>query len=322
MMQQQSKKTVLKFILSLIFLVGGVSGILIILGEDTDVKQHDIEEVDAMELEEIKEEEPFPIWMADVAAFEFFYRGEFILSQEQAKYAGLKSIIAQKALIYHLTNNGYIWDDFRTELNRSASEGLMQNEMNNPLLQDYFDELFEMLDITEEDYLNYLILGKEYDAKYASLFEKRIGLDEDGAFAETEVALNYLPYTGITEEQLDDLASKIPKDLQPMDPQPTLSFSQQVDYLTVTMDAEGDYIFTTGAYPYGLRLEERYWTIFNELERTVGMEIARVSIDAYIEAVANYSNDDPEKMKAVQEVDEYFKILKNTFDYYTFTWND
>ena len=251
----------------------------------------------------------------EITKYEMFYRDQIFYSKEAAEFFSLSETIQKYALFHHLEQHSYKWDDERRNQHRERVKSGLEYDKKDTNLRAYYEKMFDTLQITEEEYIEYyLLVNKEYEMLRQELFNKGIGLDETGAYPSGDAELTYGNLVGITEDKLNELAEKIPERLDPMEPQPDLPFVKDESRLKVTTNADGEYIFVDADY-YLIYFDETYGKFLQELNReVVKEELNLYSLKRYQEAVASYESDDAQKMKVINELGLILEILERTIE--------
>ena len=249
-----------------------------------------------------------------ITEYEMFYRGRHFSSKEAVEYFSLKETIEKYALFYFMARHHYGWDEERRHSARERVKMTMNYDMNEGGLKPYFDKMFKDLQITEEEYIDYyLLVNKEYEMLEYDLFNKHIGL-EDGSYPEGNAMKEYQNEAGITEDDLNKLAERIPEPLEPLEPQPELPFDTAAIGLPVTVNEQGDLIFieSTSLSMYG---SFAYYGLLYEIEQnTVREELNRHSFKRYQEVLRTYTSNDTQKIKTAKELDAALEILERTIE--------
>lgn len=251
----------------------------------------------------------------EITKYELFYRNESFYTNEAVEFFSLIKTIEKYALFHHLEQHGYKWDDETRATFRERIISTLEYDKKDPNLNVYLKKMFDELQITEEEYIDhYQLVNKEFEMLYQDLFNKGIGLDETGAYPSGEAEMAYSKLMGITEDEMNELAEKIPQPLDPMEPQPDLPFITNDSRLKVTKNALGEYIFVDSMY-FTLEFDEPYREILNNLNReVVKEELTGYSLKRYQEAVVSYDSEDAQKMKIVKEFDLILEILERTIE--------
>ncbi|SOC41537.1 hypothetical protein [Ureibacillus acetophenoni] len=290
-----------------------------LLKTNEHVESGEIDQVaDTQDSQQVEESQNFRMFddrTVKITKYEMFHRTPAFYSLEEVEYFSLSDTIEKYALFHHLDKHGYEMDEARRDRMREWVRGTFEYDKKDPALNDYFNKMFHVLRITEEDYIeHYLLVNKEYELLENDMYDKRIGLDEDGGYYFMDAKMDYLELAGISQLQLMKLSERIPERLEPMDPQPELPYLAEDSYLQVTKNEEGDYIFTNPSY-ISMRLGEQYEELWTELEyRIVKDVLTRFSLERYKAAVASYENDDPQKVEAAKELGEILEILDRSVD--------
>ena len=250
----------------------------------------------------------------EITKYEMFYRNQFMYSKEAVEFFGLTETIRKYALFHHLEQHDYGWDDETRNKFRERVISAFQYDLQNPDYKAYLEKMYDTLGITAEDYIEYyLLVNKEYEMLHQDVFNKGIGLTEDGAYPSGNAETAYQELIGISTADLDELALQMPEPLEPMEPQPDLPFLSEHTWQAVTTNSDGEYIFIQSMYS-SLDLSDPHRYLLFEIERVVKGELSRFTIKRYQDAVAAYENDDSEKMKVAKELAQYLEILERSID--------
>ncbi len=114
----------------------------------------------------------------EITKYEMFYRDQAFYSKEAAEFFSLNRQF-ENMHFYHLEQHGYKWDDERRGQHRERVKSGFEYDMKDENLRAYYEKMFDALQITEEEYIEYyLLVNKEYEMLHQELFNKGIGLDE------------------------------------------------------------------------------------------------------------------------------------------------
>ena len=305
--QHTPEKTYKKLILVAALIIFGIGAILVLtkllITEETQ------------QLEDPVKFRMFDDQTIEITKYEMFYRNDFFYSKEAVDFFSLSETIEKFALFHYLEQLDYKWDEEKRDIYKERIKTELEYDKKDANLNAYYEKMFAALQITEEEYIEYYVLvNREYKMLHQDIFNKGIGLDETGAYPSGEAAMVYSDLIGITEDEMNKLAEKIPEPLEPMDPQPDLPFITNDLGLKVTTNAQGEYIFVEIMY-FPKFLDEPYNDILYELEREIVKEdLTRYSIKRYQEALASYESDDVQKMKKVKELGLILEILERTIE--------
>ena len=190
--------------------------------------------------------------------------------------------------------------------------------MKNPTIKAYYEKLFSDLNITSEQYIeHYAFINTKAEKMKWEMFEKGIGLDEGMYYLSQDAFETYIALVGITEQQLDELASKIPEPLEPASEQIALPFLYEGSPAKVALNEDGQYIFTYMQGPTSL--EDEHMHLYYELKRIVQFDLTRVTFPLYEEALENYEPEDETKQQIKEELQLYFELLKRTMNSFYIT---
>lgn len=290
-----------------------------LLKTNEHVQSGEIDQVaDTQNSQQVAESQNFRMFddrTVKITKYEMFHRDPAFDSIEAVEYYSLSDTIKKYALFHHLDKHGYEMDEARRDRMREWVRGTFEYDKKDPALNDYFNKMFHVLRITEEDYIeHYLLVNKEYELLENDMYDKGIGLDEEGGYYFKEAEMDYKKLVGISDFRLMKLSERIPERLEPMNPQPELPYLTEDSYLEVTTNDVGEYIFTDPGY-LRMALSERHEEIYSEINyRIVKDDLTRFSLERYKAAVASYESDDPQKIEAANELGEILEILDRSVD--------
>ena len=299
----------------LLWIIGIIVGVIIVLaiGGFTFYKS------EVFSKESIVVEEPaetFPQYdqlTVDIAKYEYYHNDPFLYSKEEAEYYSLSTTLTNYALFHHLEKNGYTWDDERISILMQHERDALAYNMKNPTIKAYYEKLFSDLNITSEQYIeHYAFINTKAEKMKSEMFEKGIGLDEGMYYLSEEAFKNYIALVGVTEQQLNELASKIPEPLEPAPEQIALPFLYEGSPAKVARNEDGQYIFTYMQGPTSL--EDEHMHLYYELKRIVQFDLTRVTFPLYEEALENYESEDENKQQIIEELQLYFELLERTMN--------
>ena len=299
MREQQSKKPIIRFILSVMLLIVVIGALLMAFSKEKEAEtQAEFRNLDNLAIK--------------IAEYEMYYRDPHMVSKEEATFQSLYDTLEKYVLIYHLEQAGYDWDEAKRQLHEKTTREAVEYDINHPILKDYFEQMFATLGITKDDYLKqYALIEKEYELKYRYMFEKQLQVDTIGLFHSSDALGTYLNLIGMTKRQLYKLEKKIPTNTKPLDPQPDMPFPTNGYNMQVAKNEAGEYIFAS--VPTKLEYEERYSDILYALEKQLmDLELSRATLDLYKKALAAYTDEDEEQMKYAKELEAVFEVLERT----------
>lgn len=172
--------------------------------------------------------------------------------------------------------------------------------------------MFEELEITKEDYIDYYsLLEKEYESlSQLMLSPESVELAED--YYSSNSREIYMELIGVTENELNELAEKIPQSPKPLDPQPELPFKIMGErFNELAQNEDGEYIFVSVSS--GLFFDDMYSYLYFDLNnRIVKDELTRASLQRYIEAVSQYDSEDAHIVESAKEFAKVLEIIERT----------
>ena len=232
----------------------------------------------------------------EITKYEMFYRDTAFYSKEEVEYYSLNDTISSYALFHHLEKHGYKWDDETRAQKREWIQWELDYDQQDSVVNAYYEKMFETLQITEEEYIDYyLLVNKEYERLQHELYDKKIGLNKDGVYEDLDAKLAYMKLVGISPKYLNDLFRKIPEPIEPLEPQPALPFSQEDSYLEVATNSEGEYVFVI-TRRLDMYMGDAHRELLYEIRRDdVSEWLTRNNLNHYQKAVSSYKSDDPKK---------------------------
>ena len=251
-----------------------------------------------------------------IAKYEKFHRSPSFLPQEALEYYVLNETIGQHALFYHMARHDYQWDEKQRQTVREHVKLVLHNEMREDRSKAYYEKMFADLQITEDEYIDYyLLLNREAAMLEDIMFNKKIGLDEAGAYPYGDAVEEYQRLAGITRGDLNVLGGRITsKRKQPMDPQPELPFDTDQLSLQVTTNKQGEYIFTK-TIDFPTHLGYTYSAFLSDIRQDIVKEaLTRHSLARYQEALRTYKSTDAQKMEWAKELAAVLDILERTIE--------
>ena len=182
-----------------------------------------------------------------IAQYELFYRSNMFYTVKGVQFHALSDALDKYTLINYLASYNYAWSEKEEETALKMIDMKLEAEFKQPITAAYYEKMFRDLSITKEEYIrDYLLVNKEYDAIQYVYSTKNIIKEDDTSSEQTKEEL--MNRSGISYDYLEYLAMRIESHLQPLDPQPQLSFlktaADEYTYLKVAKNIDGDYIFT------------------------------------------------------------------------------
>ena len=90
--------------------------------------------------------------------YEKFYRDENIRSKEAVKSSALSEAISKYALIDFLQQQNITLSDEKRQLQLKILDEQITYDMQNPVLKQYFEKMFQELEISKQDYIQEYLL--------------------------------------------------------------------------------------------------------------------------------------------------------------------
>lgn len=275
-------------------------------------------------MEQERAENPMPLGYPvidqltlDIMTYENFYNSSTFQSSFNASYQALSDSLSMYALFYYLQEEGYEWTAESEALARQSIERAWKYDYQDAELQAYYTTMFEELDITEEEYIeHYLYLIKKQGMMHDGMFRTGVGLDNDGAYPSGQAFDTYIETAGYSVDELNTMAEKTMERPEPMEPQPELSFSRNLQQhaLKITLNEEGEYIFVDPEnFFFDIEFSPYSDLLYFIENEQLNKRLTRSTLEDYKQALAAFSSDDIEYQVA-QELLEIFVILERSIE--------
>ncbi|MER1988606.1 MAG: hypothetical protein ABS884_02760 [Solibacillus isronensis] len=218
--------------------------------------------------------------------------------------------------MYGLLN--YLKQDFEVELDEAARsnarlqlEKSLDEQMKNPYFKKYMDDILQTFDIPLSTYIDdYLLLKEEYKLLLQLMKDQNIGLDHKGRYNKGWIEARYRMAADFTwEDKFEKMWSMDDEEIvEPLEPQPDLSFPLPVYTPQIGINKEGQYAFTSiSTLPF--YLTDELQTLFDLLAETYELPVlSRYSITQYIDKLDQLKADETKKKQLLEILD----IYKNT----------
>lgn len=235
--------------------------------------------------------------------------------------------IPNKSYAYRIANEevgamyglfNYLKQDFEIELDeaerinaRVQLEKSLIEQMENPYFKKYMDNLLKVFDIPLSTYIDdYLLVKEEYELLLKLMKDQNIGLDTNGRYNKGWVEARYRMAADYTwEDKFEKMWSMDDEEIvEPLEPQPDLSFSLPEYAPQLGINKKGQYVFTY-SYTLPIYLSDEQQTLFDLLVQTYDLPVlSRYSIAQYIDKLEQLKSDETKKKQLLEILD----IYKNT----------
>ena len=218
--------------------------------------------------------------------------------------------------MYGLFN--YLNQDFDIELDEAVRnnarvqlEKSLDEQLENPYFKKYMDVLLKTFDIPLSAYIDdYLLLKEEYKLLLQLMKDRNIGLDHKGRYNKGWIEARYRMAADFTwENKFEEMWSMDNEEIvEPLEPQPDLSFPLPEYTPQIGINKEGQYAFTSiSTLPF--YLTDELQTLFDLLAETYELPVlSRYSITQYIDKLDQLKADETKKKQLLEILD----IYKNT----------
>nr|WP_231918648.1 hypothetical protein [Solibacillus silvestris] len=241
---------------------------------------------------------------------EYYYRAENIPNKSYAYRIANEEVGA----MYGLFN--YLKQDFETEIDEAARsnariklEKSLIEQMENPYFKKYMDDLLKTFDIPLSTYIDdYLLVMEEYKLLLQLMREQNLGLDHNGRYNKGWIEARYRMAADFTwEDKFEKMWLMDDEEIvEPLEPQPDLSFSLPEYAPQIGINKKGQYAFTNSSKLY---LSDEQQIVFDLLVKTFELPVlSRYSITQYIDKLDQLKADETKK----KQLHDILDIYKNT----------
>lgn len=242
--------------------------------------------------------------------YEKFYRDENMLSKEAVKSSALSEAISNYALIDFLQQQNITLSDEKRQLQLKILDEQITYDMQNPVLKQYFEKMFQELEISKQDYIEeYLLVNKEHD-----ILERN--MEESGSLIYPKSDQNdwYAKKMGISFDYLEYLAESEFIHIDPTSTDVDLPFTVSTYYYDFAKNQAGEIILTSEDFGWHRFTDEQYRLISKIEKKNNFLELARYNFNQYYKAIQQEATSENENAEVVNDLLELFKIAERSID--------
>lgn len=242
--------------------------------------------------------------------YEKFYRDENMRSKEAVKSSALSEAISNYALIDFLQQQNITLSDEKRQLQLKILDEQITYDMQNPVLKQYFEKMFQELEISKQDYIEeYLLVNKEHD-----ILERN--MEESGSLIYPKSDQNdwYAKKMGISFDYLEYLAESEFIHIDPTSTDVDLPFTVSTYYYDFAKNQAGEIILTSEDFGWHRFTDEQYRLISKIEKKNNFLELARYNFNQYYNAIQQEATSENENAEVVNDLLELFKIAERSVD--------
>lgn len=242
--------------------------------------------------------------------YEKFYRDENMRSKEAVKSSALSEAISNYALIDFLQQQNITLSDEKRQLQLKILDEQITYDMQNPVLKQYFEKMFQELEISKQDYIEeYLLVNKEHD-----ILERN--MEESGSLIYPKSDQNdwYAKKMGISFDYLEYLAESEFIHIDPTSTDVDLPFTVSTYYYDFAKNQAGEIILTSEDCGWHRFTDEQYRLISKIEKKNNFLELARYNFNQYYNAIQQEATSENENAEVVNDLLELFKIAERSID--------
>lgn len=251
---------------------------------------------------------PAPL-IIGIAKYNLFYNDTLYRTEKEAERTAIFDVLEWYTLINHLEEYGVTWPEDRREFYRQRSEAELKELKKKETFQKFYTILQSELGVTDEDYIEYLLVQYEYNMLDENMFRDRVGLQADGSYPSDYGNEEYMNEIGITDKMLNELAEEIEREklenqIDSIDP---IGLPTGIDYEydKVGLNENNEYIFIEPSY-----LDPKYLFAFSPNLKKISditrgfyrQDVNRMNIQDYLQYLNEYEAKDEEEKKIVQDL--------------------
>lgn len=252
--------------------------------------------------------------------YEVFYRDFQMASKEAVVSNALNEAIRVYALIDYLQQQEIVLSDEKRQFQRKILNEQLSYDLNDPKLKPYFEKMFQVLNIDEQDYIeHYLLINKEHEILSNEMFSSHKGLvqDETGHFSypSGDQEKLFQEKMGISFDYLEYLAESKSVHIGPASEKFDLPFATDTTYFNFTKNQDGKVIFASKEFDTIDLTEEQRHLIYDIENQYDLHDLARYNFQQYKDALQQEAALENENHETANELLEIFKIVERTIDW-------
>lgn len=241
--------------------------------------------------------------------YELFYRDNWIRSKEAVKSSALSEAISKFTLIDYLQQQNITLSDEKRQFQIETLNDQLTYDLKNPLLKLYFENMFKVLDINRQEYIEeYLLVNKEHDTLSVEMEIQQISYPID------DQENIYLEKMGLTFDYLEYLAESELIYIDSLSTEFELPFPVTPHIFKFAKNREGDIVLTSRDFNTMGLTDEQSYLLHEVSEKNNLQELARYNFSQYKEALQQEAALGDENTPVANELLELFKIVERSLD--------
>ena len=242
--------------------------------------------------------------------YEKFYRDGNIRSKEAVKSSALSEAISKYALIDYLQQQNTTLSDEKRQLQLKILDEQITYDMQNPLLKQYFEKMFQELEISKQDYIEeYLLVNKEHEILERNMFDSGIiypkGDQDDWYAKKMGISFDYREYLAVSEFiHIDPTGTDV-----------DLPFTVSTYYLDFAKNQAGEIILASEDFDRHRFTEEQTRLIYLIEKKNNLQELSRYSFKQYQNAIEQEAAAGNENPAVVNDLLKFFGIAERSIDW-------
>ena len=242
--------------------------------------------------------------------YEKFYRDGNIRSKEAVKSSALSEAISKYALIDYLQQQNTTLSDEKRQLQLKILDEQIIYDMQNPLLKQYFEKMFQELEISKQDYIEeYLLVNKEHEILERNMFDSGTiypkGDQEDWYAKKLGISFDYQEYLAVSEFiHIDSTGTDL-----------DLPFTVSTYYLDFAKNQAGEIILASEDFDRHRLTEEQTRLIYLIEKKNNFQEMARYNFKQYQNAIEQEAAAGNENPAVVNDLLKFFEIAERSIDW-------
>gem|GEM_PF-5464695 len=242
--------------------------------------------------------------------YEKFYRDGNIRSKEAVKSSALNEAISKYALIDYLQQQNITLSDEKRQLQLKILEEQITYDMQNPLLKQYFEKMFQELEISKQDYIEeYLLVNKEHEILERNMHDSGTiyskGDQEDWYAKKLGISFDYQEYLALSEFiHIDSTGTDL-----------DLPFAVSNHYLDFAKNQAGEIILASEDFDRHRFTEEQSRLIYLIEKENNFQELSRHSFKQYQNALEQEATAGNENSIVVSDLLKLFEIAEKSIDW-------
>lgn len=245
----------------------------------------------------------------------FYNQPYFLSSKEARKYAAEEMHRMIETRKFANERNVFL-DEKKLEELKSIAMGILDYRKTVFSEEKYLQRVLDEFQITEEQYIDYLLLEEEYNFYYMKLYDLEVNIEPlYDLFWDSKLLEPHYNKVGITLEEALEINEQDANYhyVEVEERQFDLPFDLTGSYMQIVQNANGEYVLENPK-TFGLA-ETKYENFINSYTpNRFTFHITRTILDDYIDWLDNYNTSSEETAQLARELVEIYKLLKNSIE--------